>query len=60
MVPLPPVVGMNINPRFGLCLYPAAENTSAGENERMRAIGVENREFKVTIKRRRGNRLPLT
>ena len=47
------------DPLFGFCVYPAAKNASAGKNESVRAVIAENRKFKVTIERCRGNRLPL-
>jgi hypothetical protein len=52
------VSGLHINPTLGFCVDPTAQNAPAWKHERMRPLAVDDRQLKVTIKRRRLNVLP--
>jgi hypothetical protein len=49
---------VNVNALLRLHLDPAIDDTPAGENEHMRAVFVDNREFQITFERCAGDGLP--
>lgn len=57
--PLAPVRGSDVDLLPSFCVNPLGVDPATGESERVRAIFVNNRQFKVAIGRRRGDILPL-
>src|SRR5476651_1551590 len=56
--PVPPVGRPHVQPFLGLHFHPAVENTAAREYERMRAVIINDGQFKVAVERRGGYLLP--
>ncbi len=48
----------HIQPFLGFGIHPAADNTPARKNQRMRTVLVEDGQFKIATKRRIGYGLP--
>lgn len=56
--PFAPMGGVNVKPLPGFHLHPPLQNTPAGEDERVRAIIVDNGEFQVAVEGSARDRLP--
>ena len=56
--PFPPMGRPHVEPLFGLHFHPAVENAAAREHERMRAIIIDDGQFKIAVERRGGYFLP--
>lgn len=57
--PMPPMRGPDIDPLSTIRFYPTTNNATAWKHKRMRSIVVYDGQFKVTIKWRSRNPLPL-
>lgn len=58
VAPFPPVGRAHVEPFFGTGIHPAADNAPACENQRVRAIAVDDRQFEVAAIGRAGDGLP--
>ena len=56
--PLTPMRGSYVNPLPRFRVDPSGQNPPARENERMRAVPVDDGQFEIAIERRAGNGLP--
>src|SRR5664279_1426371 len=56
--PVPPVGRPHVQPFLGFHFHPAVENAAAREHERMRAVIIDDGQFKVAVERRGGYLLP--
>ena len=56
--PFPPMGRPHVQPFLGLHFHPAVENAAAREHERMRAVIIDDGQFKVAVERRGGYMLP--
>lgn len=56
--PFPPMGRPHVQPFLGLYFHPAVENAAAREHKRMRAVIIDDGQFKVAVERRGGYLLP--
>lgn len=56
--PIPPMGRPHVQPLLGLHFHPSVENTPAREYEHMRAVIIDDGQFKVAVERRGGYLLP--
>lgn len=58
-LPFAPMRGMNVSWLTRFCVHPATGSSAACEHDLVQSVTVDERKFKVAIKRRILNRLPM-